>query len=429
MIPFDRVIETLGLGEPHPAMRAAWSASEALFAGARAGFCHPAPLEASARLLGLPEEFIRDMLAAIPAARADPVLFPYLWHCRRLIGDPAAGWPLLGAGFPVIRPDAAPAAGMGYALVFLDSVAECRQRFRDLGVPEAVCLETLQDFGRWIAEYKKARGAWGLSNLGWMQTHLRARIFSLGRLQFRLEWFGLDFHAWRETGTGRVLLLAGEGMSFQPPGLQAYGEGAAQAPGAWTATYRETADEVAGMPVDPRGAADPVPVRLPRSRWEPVLTKGDPVIGIHIPAGGPMDFAACGESFARALAFFPKFFPSHPITAFTCGSWLLDPQFEGRLPETTNTLRFLREMYLHPLPGGTDYALFERVFDRKRPAADVSLDGMTTLQKAVMGLVREGGAWRAGASLLFPADLAWGARPYRAMWPHGMRTADSGTMF
>jgi hypothetical protein len=418
MIAFDEVAQHLGLKDAHPALRKSWPPAEPMLEQGRNSAFMPETLAESARLLGMPDDFIRDMIAAIPAAKADPVLFPYLVHCRHLLADPAAGWPVAGAGFPVIAPESSPAAGMGYALVFLDQVPAALERFRQRGVPDDVCVETLRDFARWTAEYKRTRGAWGLSNLGWLQTHLGARIFALGRLQFRLEFFGFDYQAWRDRRTGRVLLLAADGMTFLPPGLLAVAAGSPDQPsGAWTASFREGPEDVLGMPVHPGGWARPEPVRLAKRYWERVLKKGDPTVGIHIPAGGPMDFEACGSSFARASVFFKQHVPDHPVTALTCSSWLLDPQFEGRLPDSSNIVRFLREMYLHPVPGGTDYGLFERVFNRQRPARDASLEGMTTLQRGVMSLVREGGTWRSGGSLLFPGDLDWGAQVYRAMWP------------
>lgn len=420
MTGFEQVVAQLGLGEMHPVIRDAWPASEALFAAGRAPLLETEALAASARRLGMPDDFIADLAAAVPVVRADPVLSAYLFHCRRLLSDPAAGWPVFGAGFPVINSDSSPAARMGYALVFLALVPGASDLFRQRGIPDGVILDTLGDFVRWTGEHKRMRGAWGLTNLGWLQNHLRARLFALGRLQFRLEQFGQDFHGWREKATGRALLLAGEGMVFQPPGLLAYGGQADPVPGSWTARYVEGSDSVSGMPVDPRGAVLNKPVRLPLDGWEPVLKKGDPTLGIHIPAGGPMDFDACAESFARAFDFFPRHVPEHPAAAFTCGSWLLDPQFEGRLPESSNILRFLRAMYLHPLPGGTDAGLYERVFDRRRPVADTPLEGLTTLQRAVVGLLREGGSWRAGAGLFFPRDGRWGAQVYRVMWPKGI---------
>lgn len=421
MTPFDQVAARFGFTDTHPALRESWPASEALRESGRSGFFQPEQLEETARLLGMPDDFIRDLLAALPVAKADRLLYGYLCHCRRLLSDPAAGWPSSGAGFPVISPESSPAAGMGYALVFLDRVPEALRLIRERGIPDAITADTFSDFRRWAEAYKQKHGSWGLSNLGWLQMHLRAMIFALGRLQFKTENYHYDYHAWRQKTTGRLLVLAGEGMTFQSSGLLALGEGAIPSDSdAWRTEYREGESEVSGSPVDPRGWAVRPPVRLSRREWEPVLKKGDPTLGIHIPAGGTMDFDACGESLARAPAFFAQYFPRHAVKALTCSSWFLDPQLDGRLPETSNIIRFMREMYLHPLPGTSDYAIFERVFNCRRPSADASVEGMTTLQRAILDFVRAGGAWRAGSSLLLPGDLRWGTHVYRKMWPAGI---------
>lgn len=422
MMPFDAVALKLGLKDPPPRLRETWEASQLKFGSEIAQFAAPPQVIEACRELGMPEPFLEAALKAVHEVRADEALSRYLWHCRRLLTELDSGWPVMGGGFPVLRAESSPGAGMGYALVFLNLYRMARRRFRDRGVPDDVALDTLRDFIRWVDDYRQKHGVWGLWNLGWLQHHLRARIFTLGRLQFKIEAYAFDFHAWRQSATGRVLLLAGDGMIFHPDGYFADADRAPQpVPGAWRAVYEESIGFVRGMPVTPAGRVCREPVTLPRPEWCPVLQKGSATVGIHIPAGSPMDFDACGDSIARVSGFFARHVPEHPVTALTCGSWLLDTRFEGALPDSSNVVRFLREMYLHPLPGANDSALFERVFAGRRPALDESETGMTSMQKAVLQVVRNGGTWRSGASLLFPDDLKWGARVYRAMWPEEIR--------
>lgn len=423
MMPFEPVALKLGLKDPPPRLRETWDASQLKFGSEIAQFAAPPQIIEACRALGMPEAFMDAALKAVHEVRADEALSRYLWHCRRLLTELDSGWPAMGAGFPVIRPDASPGAGMGYALVFLNLFRTAQRRFRDRGVPEAVALDTLRDFNRWVDDYRRKHGAWGLWNLGWLQHHLRARIFTLGRLQFKIEEYAYDFHGWRQRDTHRVLLLAGDGMVFHPDGYFADADRAVQpVPGAWSAVYEEDIGRVRGMPATPLGRVCREPVTLPRPEWQPVLRKGNATVGIHIPGGSPMDYDACGDSFARVRGFFARHVPEHPVTALTCGSWLLDTQFEGALPDSSNVVRFLREMYLHPLPGATDQALFDRVFAGRRPAPDEPETGMTSMQRAVVRVVRAGGKWRSGASLLFPDDLNWGSRVYRAMWPDAIRS-------
>ena len=54
--------------------------------------------------------------------------------------------------------------------------------------------------------------------------------------------------------------------------------------------------------------------------------------------------------------FFPHHFPDECYTAFSCGSWLLDPQLLEYLPGDSNIVRFQRRFELEPYeePEGLD---------------------------------------------------------------------------
>lgn len=58
----------------------------------------------------------------------------------------------------------------------------------------------------------------------------------------------------------------------------------------------------------------------------------EPVLSVHIPAGGPLTPALVDESFARAAPFFAEHFPDEPVRWFVCNSWLLDPVLPRLLP-------------------------------------------------------------------------------------------------
>lgn len=73
------------------------------------------------------------------------------------------------------------------------------------------------------------------------------------------------------------------------------------------------------------------------------LQKGDPVIGVHIPQGEPMNMEEVHQSYLLAQDFLPRYFPEHPYRYFTCGSWLLDHHFKDFLKPTSNILKFASE--------------------------------------------------------------------------------------
>ncbi len=55
-------------------------------------------------------------------------------------------------------------------------------------------------------------------------------------------------------------------------------------------------------------------------------------ISLHIPESSPLTPEAIDASLDEARAFFPRHFPDEPYTAFSCGSWLLDPHCGSTCP-------------------------------------------------------------------------------------------------
>ncbi len=72
------------------------------------------------------------------------------------------------------------------------------------------------------------------------------------------------------------------------------------------------------------------------------VEKGDTVLEVHIPRGGPLEESACDASFAAAREFFPRYFPETEYKCFTCHSWLLDDTLEQFMKPDANALKFGR---------------------------------------------------------------------------------------
>jgi hypothetical protein len=128
---------------------------------------------------------------------------------------------------------------------------------------------------------------------------------------------------------------------------------------------------------------------------------------VHIPEAGPLDPAACDESFARAVAFF-RARGDDATDAFVCHSWLLDDQLAGYLPAESNILGFARRFTLTdtettdaPVDGSTegDRAVAKFVF--RRPLAELSaIRPATTLERAVLAHLAAGRHWRERAGIM-----------------------------
>lgn len=138
---------------------------------------------------------------------------------------------------------------------------------------------------------------------------------------------------------------------------------------------------------------------LGRLQFGLAIRNGDPVLDTHIPEVGPLDPAACDESFARAVPFFAAHFPEFRPQRLTCTSWLLDPQLADHLPADSNIVRFMRRWTLTDGGlGDASRAIVEFVF--RMPGTPVDeLPQRTSLERAVVEHLRSGGHWyeRSGA--------------------------------
>jgi hypothetical protein len=134
------------------------------------------------------------------------------------------------------------------------------------------------------------------------------------------------------------------------------------------------------------------------------------MLEMHIPAGTPMGFEACGQSLHQALAFFSRYFPDRPYRGFCCTSWLLDSQLPDLLPASSNLVRFMQEFYCYPrLSNATQ--TFERVFGGE-PQDLSTAPRDTTLRRAILDHALAGGRMRSGGVFMLADDLRWGEQVY-----------------
>lgn len=123
------------------------------------------------------------------------------------------------------------------------------------------------------------------------------------------------------------------------------------------------------------------------------LYRGRPVINLHIPEDGPLEIAACRDSFRRMAEFFAAYRPDFAYEGAVCTSWLLDPQLRQLLKPDANILRFQEFGERFEADEPSD-AVF-RVFGVK--AAEQGLDAVepaTSLQRAMADFIRRGGAFK-----------------------------------
>ena len=384
---FDAAMAALGLADDPGPWRDGWAESQAAYPADGPEFLREGFVREACGRLGLPSDVCDGIVGLLAAFEARPALKRLAWHCHRvLFGRPAGNVEKLAqATLPwPFRPSELPGWGEAFhAPVLLSGGPYVTELHAARGIGMEVTRDTVSDLGLWMRHYRGRTGRWGLAEAGWLASHFLGRIFKLGRLQFRFEQFNHGYRAYRHVDSGQVLLLA----QADPSAIR-------------------------GVPITSTGLAFPEPVTLHADEWRPILSREDRVLGVHIPATGPMTHEACGQSFDRAVLFFDRHFPEFLYKAFHCGSWFLDRQFGQMLPESSNIRRFQEEVYLYPSPHPSDEQTFERVFGRRYENID-DAPRDTTLRRAIVQHVRAGGQFHGGVCLLFPEDLRWGERVYR----------------
>lgn len=378
-------------------------------------FLTDSAIKESARFCAMSDEVQALLLRAAAAVRTDPLMAQTAWflygqYFGGEIPSAAEVWT-----WPFVSQYAAGDAALIPALVLLAGVPRLRDQHRAHQIPESVTRETLSDIEIWIRTYRRQQGEWGLNNMAWLTHAFAGRLFRLGRLQFIHKPFTGPVHAFEQRASGRVLALSGTDVKIRADGL-VDGTNDGFDPQAFNPLFTRSADTVTGHPIHPLGWVLTRPTTLALAEWRPVLDPGDPVLDIHIPESGPMDFDRCGESLHRALDFFPHHFPElAPARAFVCGTWFFDSQYQKILPPTANIVRFQREFYLYPL-FSYDREAFRRVFGT--PPTDLRhAPRDTSLQRALIDFTLSGGRLRCAGGVLPIPPLAWGSARFQTAIP------------
>lgn len=153
---------------------------------------------------------------------------------------------------------------------YLHLACEVYPKYKEKGIEDAIFDKTFYDITIWCEECYRKHQVYGLEELWWLAQSVKMNLFRLGRLQFEPIVLEKDIHT--------------------NPKLQ----------------------ESSNISI----------------------SAGTKVLNVHIPAGEPLDYEACLDSFRQAEAFFGK------NQIYMCDSWLLSPHLKEVLSEESNILKF-----------------------------------------------------------------------------------------
>lgn len=419
MTALQEVLSALQSPEAATALEPFWEESEACFPAGGPGFLREEELASNCDWGGLPPEAVPLIRETARHTRENPALCHLAWHCHRLLLDHVAdydnsrigNWPQLD---PVLGENLTP---IFYLLIGTSAVPRIRAFHARRGLPEAVTRATCRGVRHNAEVYRSSHGRrWGaqLRALYWLRHHAQGELYEVGRFQYMVRPFRAGRNVFRHAATGDVVALVDDGTLLTADGLMNYPSNP-PADG-WTAHLVEDATGITGSPISPAGRVLKREVRLPRSEWQRILSGGDQILDIHIPSGGGMGLDVSLASLRAAAEFFARYFPDRPTRGFACESWIFSPNLEEFLPPEANLVRLEREVYLVPSPSGSPVGLYFIFGDDQVDLATAPRD--TSLRRAVIDHLTEGGELRVGGMFLLPEDLdRFGTQPYRANWP------------
>ena len=301
------------------------------------------------------------------------------------------------------------------ALLALYAVPTRRAAFAAAGLPEDAADNAVKDVFIWMDHFYRNRRFTGLSGriAGWDYSVLNGVPLTLGRMQYVLKKFHDPLHVYRNTQTGEVLALAGEGAVFDRNGL-ANMEDKAPDPQSRTARFTENGDSVTGIPVYACGKVGSEPVTLDLAVWKLQFRQGDWTLDTHIPEGPDLRLEDCKHSMIRALQFFREKHPDKEIRSFSCLSWLLDPQYFSILKPESRIAAWMRQYYLFPIPESGADALWRIFGEDGLKNGLANAPRKTSMQRNVADFLEKGGKLRSGGGFILPEDLPhYGNAPYQ----------------
>jgi hypothetical protein len=223
-------------------------------------------------------------------------------------------------------------------------------------------------------------GAPGYNLLDWFQLAIDGHLFRIGRLEFEIFAEFRGSCCVFENDKGEQITLAHD-IQLHSSGNALGSAGYEDASGAFTATIREDPVCYSGHRVREDGTVEQSMIVLPKETWRKRLSFGDPVVSLHIPAGGGLTEDAVSQSLEEAKQFLSQCFPDYSYHGFVCYSWLMDPQLEALVGVDSNIAKFNRRFHKMTRKSQGD-GVFSFIFLQDGNEFDLSeLPQTTTLER------------------------------------------------
>lgn len=266
----------------------------------------------------------------------------------------------------------------------------------------------------WFKKMYKTPGV-GNNVLAWAVRYFGGTLFYLGRLQYEIINCHNNILVYRNRRTNEVVCLAEDGQEFRSDGQYNGTNNIIDEKSAWVSEYKEFDRVVQGYPISPESYAIKKMINLDKEEWELKLKKGDPVLSIHIPGVGKLDYNLVKESFLETVPFFDTYFPELHWRGVICNSWLLDTQLRDFLNENANIVKFQDCFYLFPIYSPNSTGVYRFLFN-VNVCDPQELPVNSSLQARVRDYMINGGKIKSGGGFVLKEDLEVPRGHYQQMF-------------
>lgn len=266
---------------------------------------------------------------------------------------------------------------------------------RRRGVPKDVTDATVLMFENQVGDHIILYGRIGIAPyVSWMLGFIHCRMIRVGRFNLEICKYNSSFDGFFN---GTELCLLANGERFHKSGQVLGSAFCEDEDGSFVGEIKEEGESFVGITARD-GVAVRGEVRLNKTEWRRVLTKGDTVVSVHIPTGGKMSPETVEADLRRGEEIITSCFTDFKF--FFCHSWLLDPSLETIVGKPTNVSRFGDKFKRFPSKS-TASDVYEYVFDKRVECDPEQLVPKSSFAEAVKRFLVSGGRVY-GASGIMP---------------------------
>lgn len=248
----------------------------------------------------------------------------------------------------------------------------------------------------------------------WDMNFYTCSIFRLDRFLFIPYRFEDQFTMFRHVKTKKVIALRHAGEEFRSDGQRNGINDVYDSRGHFISVWDENADCIIANRINPMGFVEREPTSILKKEWEPVLQKGDTLLGLHIPSGPGYTPDRLRNSMAMAIELYAKYYPELIIKGFWSASWLYDTRLSLLLDnEKSNIVQVQRQFYNYPTFEGDSMLRYEAFGDRVADPVQSPFQFTTSLQKAAAAYMKTGARFNTLSMIVLKEEIEKiGSMPY-----------------